>query len=210
MPEGRSVRQRYLAVLSQIQQGDTAAAAIFSNTLSGQAFPLDGLAADGLYTTPTNVTSADLQHLLDLKLLNQHLSQLQSRFPVISTLSFVRPQQFIASHPYPHANTTLAVNSGDGALDLRSSSNSAFLSYESTIFDILTTLNRIPMAPEYLTVQHALHSRLITEATQTLSDLDMTKELEWNKQKHVLGQGHVDSPNPAFVDTGKNPSYVFL
>ena len=107
------------------------------------------------------------------------------------------------NHPYSPLDIGSITHTNDGpsALDVRSEHSHAFARFESGVFDIYTSLIQLGHVSEHLTTHTALHTHVIAEVNEILMDLDMVKEVEWDRQKCAIYRATRHN-GYAVVDTG--------
>ena len=207
----RNVARQYKRAMDQLRSEEVAATSISWTTLSsGTQEPADMevdipdfYMSNATDSTPP-VTPNDLHHLLDLVMLRTEFTQLRHQLPNPSSLTFSQPRQYIAQNYYPQLdiNTITHTNDGPSALDARQDSNNSFIRFESDIFRIYISLNRLGNVSEHLTMHAAFHNRIIADVKETLMDLDMVKEVEWNRQRYFI-QRTIRNNGHLVVDTGQ-------
>ena len=215
----RELTRKYQQVLDEIRQEDVAAASIAYRTFTlsshGPAEMMDldlpeqgGLGSsitDPLSSSPPTlvVTSEDLEHLLDLRMLRSSFIQLRSQQPGFFGLAFLKSPQYILAHPYHRTDyhSVESANTGDSALSHRSRLNASMIKYESDLFERFTMLKNMATVSDRLPVHAALHERLISEVSQALEDIDVLKEIKWGRQKQSAQRIAV-APPIAIVNTG--------
>ena len=169
----RDITQRYQRAMNELLSEDIAATSISWRTVTLETrdpaamevdLPCDFDIPSATSLVPS-VTSSDLRHLLDLKMLKTSFTQLRHNFPTSQSLTFAQPPQYIMNHSYSPLDIGSITHTNDGpsALDVRSEDSYTFARFESGIFDIYTSLDQDRKSTR-LNSSHSGESRMPSSA----------------------------------------------